>query len=116
MDIKYKVALIYFAVISVISAVVCIADKKRAKKGKYRIRERTLFLLSFLGGGAAMYLTMQIIRHKTKHKRFMIGIPLIIILHIVLIILKINSFGFPHFPLLKVLKNLLISEILMMKN
>jgi uncharacterized membrane protein YsdA (DUF1294 family) len=44
------------------------------------VRERTLFILSALGGCVAMYLTMLFIRHKTMHKRFMIGLPLIIVL------------------------------------
>ncbi|MBQ0083476.1 MAG: DUF1294 domain-containing protein [Clostridiales bacterium] len=77
--------LIYFAVISFLSAVVCIADKRRAIKHKSRVSEKTLFILSFLGGAAAMYITMLLIRHKTKHKRFMIGLPLIIILHLAII-------------------------------
>ena len=80
------VLLIWWAVISLISVVVCIYDKVAAKSNpKGRVREATLFILSALGGGVAMFATMLIIRHKTKHKSFMIGIPLIILLHIVLI-------------------------------
>ena len=71
---------IYLIVVSVIAMIVTAADKAKAIKQKRRIRERTLFIWSILGGSVAMYLTMIGIRHKTKHKRFMIGIPLIIIL------------------------------------
>ena len=71
---------IYFLAVSVIAMFVTTVDKARAIKQKRRIRERTLFIWSILGGSVAMYLTMLGIRHKTKHKRFMIGIPLIIIL------------------------------------
>lgn len=71
---------IYLIVVSVIAMIVTAADKAKAIKQKRRIRERTLFIWSILGGSVAMYLTMLGIRHKTKHKRFMIGIPLIIIL------------------------------------
>ena len=79
------VLLIWWAVISLISIVVCIYDKVAAKSNpKGRVREATLFILSALGGGIAMFVTMLIIRHKTKHKSFMIGIPLIIILHLIL--------------------------------
>ena len=75
--------LIYLAVISVISIVVCIYDKFAAKHNpKHRTREATLLLLSALGGSVAMFITMQIIRHKTKHVKFMLGIPLIIIAQI----------------------------------
>ena len=72
--------LIYFAVISLISIIVTVYDKKAAISGKRRIRESTLLLLSALGGSLAMYITMKKIRHKTKHKKFMIGIPVIMIL------------------------------------
>jgi len=47
---------------------------------KHRTRESTLLLLSALGGSVAMLATMLIIRHKTKHVKFMLGIPLIILL------------------------------------
>ena len=87
LDIQYKAALIYFAAVSIISAVVCAADKRRAVKGKWRVKESTLFLLCALGGSAAMYITMRLIRHKTLHKRFMIGIPLIIAVQIALSVL-----------------------------
>ncbi len=72
--------LIYFAAISLVSVIITVYDKKAAKSGKRRIRESTLLLLSALGGSLAMYITMKKIRHKTKHKKFMIGIPVIMIL------------------------------------
>ena len=65
-------------------------DKYKAKRGKWRIKESTLFLLSALGGSAAMYITMRLIRHKTLHKRFMIGIPLIIIAQTALLIIAVR--------------------------
>ena len=56
-------------------------DKRAAsKRPDRRVRETTLFAVSALGGSVAMLLTMLIIRHKTLHKRFMIGIPVIILL------------------------------------
>ena len=83
-----KILLAYLAVISVISVVVCLYDKCASKHlTRHRTREATLLLLSALGGGVAMFVTMLIIRHKTKHLKFMLGIPLIIILHLVLIYL-----------------------------
>lgn len=87
---RYKLLLIYFIAISLISVIVCVADKVRAKKGKWRIKESSLFLLSALGGSAAMYITMRLIRHKTLHKRFMIGIPLIIIAQTALLIIAVR--------------------------
>ena len=86
---KYlHVILIYFAVISLVTALVTAIDKYKAKKGAFRISEATLFVLAILGGSLAEYLTMKSIRHKTLHKRFMIGLPLIMILQLVAIILS----------------------------
>ena len=77
----------YIAVISLISIIVCIYDKKISKKNnvKLRIPEKSLFLWSAAGGSLAMYITMKLIRHKTKHPSFMIGIPVIFILQVALI-------------------------------
>lgn len=70
---------IYLLVISLISFIVTCYDKIAAKKlPEHRIPEATLFMLSALGGSIVMLPTMLLIRHKTKHKRFMIGIPVII--------------------------------------
>lgn len=78
----------YIAVISLISIIVCIYDKKISKRGdvKLRIPEKSLFIWSALGGSLAMFVTMKLIRHKTKHLSFMIGIPVIFILQVALIV------------------------------
>ena len=55
------------------------SDKRRAVKGRRRIRERTLFLLAVLCGSVGLYAAMLLFRHKTKHLSFMIGVPLIFI-------------------------------------
>lgn len=80
-----KYFLIYLAAVSIIAAVMTVSDKSRAKKHRRRIAEKTLFITAVLGGSAAMYLTMLAVRHKTKHKRFMIGLPLIMIVQTVII-------------------------------
>ena len=71
----------YLAIISLVSIVVCIYDKKISKKNRVELRtpEKTLLLLSALGGSVAMLITMLLIRHKTKHVKFMLGIPLIMV-------------------------------------
>ena len=74
----------YFVLISLITVIITISDKIKAKKGKRRISEKTLILLGLFGGALAEYITMKFIRHKTLHKKFMLGLPLIILLHIVL--------------------------------
>ncbi len=77
----------YIVVISLCSIVVCIYDKKISKRNnvKLRIPEKSLFIWSALGGSVAMFITMRLIRHKTKHVSFMVGIPVIFLLQAALI-------------------------------
>ena len=70
----------YLCVISVIAVILTVCDKIAAKCRARRVPELTLFVVSLLGGSAAMYLAMLFIRHKTKHKRFMLGLPAILIM------------------------------------
>ena len=82
---------IYLIFISSLALVVTVYDKIASKKlTEYRTRESTLLIISALGGSFVMLLTMHLIRHKTKHLKFMIGIPVIILLQTVsaLIILR----------------------------
>ena len=82
-------ALAWVVVMSAISVIVCIYDKVISKRNRVELRipEKVLSLLSAVGGSLAMYITMQITHHKTKHAKFMIGIPVIMAVQIVLIIL-----------------------------
>lgn len=54
-------------------------DKRRAVSGRWRIRERTLFLLAALGGSAGALAGMYVFRHKTRHRKFTVGLPAILI-------------------------------------
>ena len=86
-----NIALAYLALISLVSVIVCIYDKIAAKKNpRHRTRERTLLLLSAIGGSVAMLLCMLLIRHKTKHAKFMVGIPVIIALQVALVIAALS--------------------------
>ncbi|MGP1544376.1 MAG: DUF1294 domain-containing protein [Candidatus Fimenecus sp.] len=84
---KIPFFIIYIIIISTITALITSADKRKAVLKKQRISEKTLFLLAISGGAFAEYFTMLIIRHKTKHKKFMICLPIIIILQLVICIL-----------------------------
>lgn len=55
-------------------------DKRRARRGEWRVRERTFFLLALLGGALGGIVGMQVFRHKTKHWYFRYGLPAILIL------------------------------------
>ena len=78
----------YIIVVSICSIVVCIYDKKISKRNnvKLRIPEKTLFIWSAVGGSVAMYITMKLMRHKTKHVSFMVGIPVIFVLQVALMV------------------------------
>ena len=74
-----KYALVYLAVISLVAVCVTIYDKIAAKSlPKNRTPEAALIVIGILGGSVAMFFTMLIIRHKTKHAKFMVGLPVII--------------------------------------
>lgn len=74
---------LYLIMINIVAVVVTCYDKYCAVKHKWRIKEKSLLLVSLLGGSVGMYITMQIIRHKTKHPKFMIGIPVIFIVQLI---------------------------------
>lgn len=76
---------VYFLIISVISIVLTVYDKYASKRNLRRISEKTLMFLSFLLGALPMYITMIFIRHKTRHPKFMIGLPLLIILNAIMV-------------------------------
>ena len=81
---------IYLCVINIIAIIVCTVDKIKAQLNKWRISEKTLLAISAIGGALGMYITMLIIRHKTKHKTFMIGLPFLILVHVVAILLYLQ--------------------------
>lgn len=58
-------------------------DKFKAKKAKWRIPESTLLLLAVFGGSIGAWLGLQVWRHKTQHKKFYIGIPMILTLQVI---------------------------------
>ncbi|MBQ7381122.1 MAG: DUF1294 domain-containing protein [Clostridia bacterium] len=77
-----------FLSVSLVSVILTVYDKIAAKRlPRHRVPESTLLMLSILGGSLPMYITMQIVHHKTQHKKFMIGIPIILAVQIILMIL-----------------------------
>ncbi len=77
LDIKTVLAA-YFIIVNIVGFIMSAVDKSAAKRHKWRVPEKNLFAVSLLGGAVGTLMSMLISRHKTKHKRFMIGIPLII--------------------------------------
>ncbi len=78
--------LIYIMIINLITFFAMFLDKRKAQKGKWRIKEGTLMLLVLLGGGIGGIAGMYLFRHKTKKLKFTIGFPVILLVQIILII------------------------------
>lgn len=76
--------IIYGCVINLAGFLSMGLDKNRAKRGAWRIPERTLFLIAILGGSPGSILGMQLFRHKTKHKQFVLGMPAILVIQLIL--------------------------------
>lgn len=81
---SWTVLLVWLAVINLLTFIVYGADKRRARKGKWRVPEKTLFLLPLLGGSIGALLGMRVFHHKTKHWYFVWGIPAILLAQIAL--------------------------------
>ena len=94
MEILKLIILIYITVINIIGFVMCRVDKKRAKKGDWRISEKSFFMTAAFGGALGVYLGMYFFRHKTKHWYFVIGIPVILIVEIILLFFVGKLTGF----------------------
>lgn len=83
----------YFVAISLLTVIITVYDKIAAKSlPRHRIPEKVLMLLGFLGGALPEYITMKLIRHKTRHKKFMISLPLFAVLHIAILAFYLAKF------------------------
>ena len=79
-----KYILIYYGLINIIAFLAYGTDKRLAVTHKRRISEKSLILLAFMGGGIGAYAGMQVFRHKTKHIKFLILVPMAVVVHIIL--------------------------------
>ena len=87
-----KYLLVYLTIINAVSMLLMLIDKINAKHHLWRIPEKILLGVSFIGGSLGGLIGMYLFRHKTKHIRFFIGIPLMLIVHIVLLYYFRNVF------------------------
>ena len=79
--------LVYLILINAAGFVLMLADKHKARKKLWRIPEATLLTAAVLGGSLGTLLGMYAFRHKTRHLKFSIGVPVILVLHIVITII-----------------------------
>lgn len=75
----------YLLIVNIIAFFLMGIDKKKAQTGAWRIPEKTLFLSAIFGGGVGAIAGMQLFRHKTRHRSFVIGMPLILLAWVILL-------------------------------
>jgi uncharacterized membrane protein YsdA (DUF1294 family) len=69
-------------------------DKQRAHKGQWRISEANLLLKGLALGAVGLYAGMKVFHHKTSHLKFVVGVPLLIVINIIEVILLINAYNY----------------------
>lgn len=79
----HKAILLYLLLINALGFGLMLADKYKARKNLWRIRESTLLLTAVLGGSIGSLIGMYTVRHKTRHLTFTLGIPLILAVQLV---------------------------------
>lgn len=80
-----SIFLVFYAIMTAVTFVLYGVDKSKAKKGKWRIPEKTLLLFAACFGGLGAFLGMKVFRHKTKHTSFRILVPVCMIIQFILI-------------------------------
>lgn len=88
-----KIILIYLAAVNLVTFVMYGIDKYKAKKAKWRIPEATLLLMAAIGGSIGAWVGMQVWHHKTLHKKFKYGVPVIFLLQVALTFYLYNNFA-----------------------
>ncbi|HHY20534.1 MAG TPA: DUF1294 domain-containing protein [Bacilli bacterium] len=85
------IVFLYFVLMNLVTFLLFLTDKNRAKRGQYqkRIPERTLLLLCFVGGAIGGLFGMYQLRHKTKKVKFMVGVPTAVFLNAIFIVMSI---------------------------
>ena len=81
----YHYSLYYLLVVNTLTFLLYGIDKYKAKKARWRISEATLLMMAVVGGSIGAWAGMRLWHHKTMHKKFKYGIPLIILLQVVLV-------------------------------
>lgn len=81
----------YFIFVNTLSFLLMGIDKYKARKNKWRIKESTLFLSSVIGGSLGSLLGMFFFHHKTKHMKFILGMPCILFIHMAILVYLLNK-------------------------
>lgn len=87
-----ELLLLYLLIINAAGFTLMLADKIKAKRHRWRIPEATLMTVAALGGSVGCLIGMYTVRHKTKHPKFTVGIPLILAAQAVLAVILMARF------------------------
>ena len=79
-----KFLILYLVILNVAGLLFMLCDKIKAQQGAWRISEATLMTIAALGGSFGSFLGMQLFRHKTRHAKFVVGIPILMVAHAIL--------------------------------
>lgn len=82
-----KYLYLYLIIINALGLILMLVDKQKARRGAWRIPERTLMSVAAIGGSLGSFIGMQLFRHKTKHPKFYIGVPLMLAIHVWLMVM-----------------------------
>lgn len=95
MEIIQLIIILYIVIMNLIGFFVMGADKMKARKHRRRVPERCIFIISVISGSVGVFVGMYLFRHKTRHMKFVIGVPVIIAAQVIVGILlthRIESF------------------------
>lgn len=87
------IIILYLIAINLIGFCMMGVDKRKARRGKWRVKEASLFLAAVIGGSLGSWLGMYVFRHKTKHWYFVVGMPLILVLQVIVVLFFISRTG-----------------------
>lgn len=86
-----KYLYLYLVIVNAAGFLSMLVDKQKACTGAWRIPERTLMVIAAIGGSLGSFLGMQLCRHKTKHPKFCMGVPVMLAVHAWLLVLLHRS-------------------------
>ncbi len=84
---KEAYVILYLLIVNISAFILVWLDKYKAKRNRWRIKERTFFIFALLGAAMGIVLGMTMFRHKTQHKSFYIGIPIIFFLNVIILMI-----------------------------
>lgn len=87
-----ELLLVYLLIINAVGFLLMLADKRKARKNRWRIPEATLMTVAAVGGSLGCMIGMRLFRHKTRHPKFFIGLPVILAVQVIALFLAWDTF------------------------